>query len=486
MASRELSVNQVLDIAIAYSTSMSNQMYDNYTTIKDLDFIHPLVLELKYFPDINAYGFNGDELNYDLPLTANLTGIGTKNTITKEMKTVMTAALTLNLSTAVNDKNHHFTWAYFTSAQGFILLAPSVPIDGFHFEEHMYEKPFWQIAIPENNPERALVISDLYNDAGGQGDMVSVSNPIYSKDIFLGVISLDIGIDHLQKSISLNSYSAGGTLALMTSEGKCIVSQKDTQHCFDMNTISPSTIKPYTLSENNDAYFYLSNKIKNKFFLIANISRGEFYALLLKEIFFPSVAFGLVLMVVFLITRLIKIFNFTKNLANVDSLSGLYNRRSFLDIAQSQFNTCVRHEQPLSMLMIDIDFFKNINDMYGHDVGDKSIVSLAKILRETIRKSDIVGRYGGEEFLLFLPNTTTKGAVVLSEKIRKKIEQSDIGVDVSITVSIGCAEYVEDSAIVNIQNLIKKADEMLYVAKENGRNRTVAFLHGENTFEVYC
>ncbi|HMV41276.1 MAG TPA: diguanylate cyclase [Leptospiraceae bacterium] len=164
-------------------------------------------------------------------------------------------------------------------------------------------------------------------------------------------------------------------------------------------------------------------------------------------------------------------------LANTDSLTGLHNRRYFYTLVE----TLWRKPDPLipdmSMLVIDVDHFKKVNDTYGHDVGDQVLKQVAEILSKSIRNMDIVGRYGGEEFLVFLPKTNIQEAIELAEKIRVSIQEQKILLSenqiLQITASIGVASRVEKE--MEIDQLVKSADTMLYKAKESGRNRVVGF-----------
>jgi len=160
--------------------------------------------------------------------------------------------------------------------------------------------------------------------------------------------------------------------------------------------------------------------------------------------------------------------------ATTDILSGLYNRRYFYSISEKYYETAKRYDQELSVLMIDIDKFKNINDTYGHDVGDDIIESSAKILTKITRSSDIVARYGGEEFIILLSETGVNEAVEFAERIRGNIENNHIGLDnnefVHVTVSIGVTQLnlMNDK---DIEVTIKRCDKALYEAKNQGRNR---------------
>ncbi len=161
-------------------------------------------------------------------------------------------------------------------------------------------------------------------------------------------------------------------------------------------------------------------------------------------------------------------------LASTDPLTGLYNRRFFMSMSKEILDLAKRNKTDTALLMLDIDKFKNVNDIYGHKVGDDVIITLALELQKISRKSDIVSRWGGEEFLMLLPDTNLDGALVISEKIRETIENLTINIEenkeLKFTVSIGVSQ-VNLEMDNNIEKSIHRADEALYEAKENGRNK---------------
>ncbi|WP_421716703.1 sensor domain-containing diguanylate cyclase [Arcobacter arenosus] len=160
-----------------------------------------------------------------------------------------------------------------------------------------------------------------------------------------------------------------------------------------------------------------------------------------------------------------------------DPLTKLYNRRYFSEVSNNLFKISHRDFKPLSIVMIDIDNFKNINDTYGHSIGDRVIIKLAKTLFRLKRESDITCRYGGEEFIMLLPNTSIRGASVYSEKIRKKVEDTTVEIEeeitITFTISLGVTQidFINDK---NIETVINRADEALYKAKKEGRNQVVS------------
>jgi diguanylate cyclase (GGDEF)-like protein len=160
-------------------------------------------------------------------------------------------------------------------------------------------------------------------------------------------------------------------------------------------------------------------------------------------------------------------------LSNKDELTGVYNHRYFVNKLKEEFNRATRYNLPLTCVMIDIDDFKNINDLYGHPTGDKVLKKLGELLKDSIRDVDIVARYGGEEFVLILPLTDSENGIRMAERCRNSIENNDFGVGnrvIKITISLGVATYYNDN-MENENILIGKADKALYVAKRKGKNR---------------
>jgi len=168
-----------------------------------------------------------------------------------------------------------------------------------------------------------------------------------------------------------------------------------------------------------------------------------------------------------------------EKMALVDELTGLANRRAFNEQGQLFFELCQRSDKQLSMIVMDIDFFKKINDSCGHAVGDETLRKIGEVLRRAMRKSDVFSRIGGEEFGMLLKVTTLDEAIQVAEKLRKLIAEVDVKCDdghLTITASFGVA--VADS---DLETLFKHADEALYDAKEGGRNQVVSYKSGHVT-----
>jgi len=164
-------------------------------------------------------------------------------------------------------------------------------------------------------------------------------------------------------------------------------------------------------------------------------------------------------------------------MATIDDLTGLYNRRYAMEALETEIERAKRYHTPLTLCMIDLDRFKNVNDRYGHPAGDAVLTDVGKLLNDSARQTDIACRYGGEEFVLILPNTDEKGAMVFCERLREDVAQHEVewnGTFLGVTISIGVAQY-DNRKDPSPTDLVERADKALYRAKEEGRNRVVRF-----------
>ena len=163
-----------------------------------------------------------------------------------------------------------------------------------------------------------------------------------------------------------------------------------------------------------------------------------------------------------------------EKLAGTDSLTGVANRRQLTIATEKELSRVRRYGHSFSMLLLDIDHFKQVNDTYGHPVGDRVIVTMTDTIQSLLRRGDSLGRLGGEEFVVLLPHTNSDKALLVAERIRQRVAQIAITVPeatIYITVSIGVATYLESDR--SIDNILKRADDALYEAKNQGRDRVV-------------
>lgn len=161
-----------------------------------------------------------------------------------------------------------------------------------------------------------------------------------------------------------------------------------------------------------------------------------------------------------------------------DSLTGLYNRRHFNKLAEDEIARAFRYSRPLSVIMFDIDFFKRVNDTFGHIAGDQVLKTVAVVTKEQVRATDKIARYGGEEFIVLLPETSAEEAVVVAERMRKRIEKTVVRTEeqpIFVTASFGISDCLaktkEKPHETVLSEFIANADKALYISKNNGRNR---------------
>src|SRR5262249_25161485 len=168
-----------------------------------------------------------------------------------------------------------------------------------------------------------------------------------------------------------------------------------------------------------------------------------------------------------------QLFEEAEEHARTDFLTGLPNHRFFQATLSSELGRAQRHNRTLSLLIIDLDFLKEVNDRFGHPSGDTVIRTMAETIRSTCRETDFAARYGGEEFTAILPETPLSGAIQLAERVRERIAATRFPGIGSVTASIGISNYPVNA--VNKEDLIRIADQALYVAKNQGRDRVAYF-----------
>lgn len=158
-------------------------------------------------------------------------------------------------------------------------------------------------------------------------------------------------------------------------------------------------------------------------------------------------------------------------MATQDDLTGVYNRRHFLDVAEREWARCQRYNDDVALLLIDIDHFKSITDVHGHSAGDAALVEIARAASQTLRQADLLARFGGEELIVLLPRTDPLGALDVAERIRERVAARRVpwnDIELTSTVSIGVASIGADHTSLDL--VLRDADEALFAAKQAGRN----------------
>jgi len=434
---------------------------------------------IEYDPRIDSYNMNAIGGTDDQKEAGNITGLGD---IPDQGIAKRELILALSLNEYFNKFYNSLTdvaWVYYTSENGFINLYPWVSSDEFTFSETIKSLPFYSSVTPKNDPLRRIVWSPAYLDAGGKGIMITLSNPIYNGDDFVGAVSVDFTTRKFSEMLK-SEYSS----FLIDNESSVIACNKKAVNDQKILKLSDYITMPEkTLQEIDDAKGNSLQRVSNYLVYKSKIPDTSWTILLLLPI---NTAIGGTLLRTLPIVIISTLLLFAikeamkrreaeeqvRNAALTDPLTGLKNRRYLDAILEIEMERSDRYKQPLSIISLDLDHFKNVNDEWGHPVGDDVLKQIANLMKCIIRKSDALVRLGGEEFMILLPQTSLLGARQLAEKIRVEIEQNNHPVAGKHTASFGVAER---SVGESYKSLYKKVDEALYRAKGRGRNQVVCY-----------
>ncbi|WP_391086915.1 diguanylate cyclase domain-containing protein [Vibrio sp. NH-UV-68] len=465
-------VEQYLEVTIHLVELMRKQMEMNIHLSSAQRLVHPHYENAKDHVGYRVWYLEKGsqrgplQSNSDANPVAITSGIGSIDEHSEQLKHELHAALSLVVDIATVREDLEYIWAYYTSLQKFIHISPFVSLDSFHFSEELFHKPFWFAAIPQNNPDRKTVISELYDDAAGQGLMISISSPVYENDAFRGVVSLDIGLNRLNEALSLGTIP--GESVLVDENGQYLA--KASPFLLGEKAIDLSTLlREEAYYEEKDYVRFTIPIVPGEVYLLHRMSRWDKNMMVLRQLALYLSLSSFSLLVIFLLFSIKISVSQLKELAEKDSLTSLLNRRTIEELTQSLIKT---QSRVISCLMIDIDHFKRVNDVYGHSVGDKVIQSVAEVLSCSCQNGELIGRVGGEEFLVVLPYVDGPMAKTLAEHIRHRVSTKRIGAQaISVTLSIGCAQrhYGE-----NYDTFIRRSDKALYQAKRQGRNRVIS------------
>lgn len=353
--------------------------------------------------------------------------------------------------------------------------------------------------IQKNNFTRETYLTHPYKDIFGQGLMVTVTSPIYQGDKHLGNIGIDFKLEALNRFVeqlggehSLLLTVDGEVLSHHTTKSTSLISL---EQLVKNPVVRTQLLKLFKKARNSqvtiDGYVLTYYKLQNVTWGIVNVTPVNALGknILIRNLaVICGVLIGFIGMLLISIRTIDKIFkkldkariiaeqtnkklqralNELEVLALTDKLTGAWNRRHFEQVISAEMSRASRHNQPLSLLMLDIDYFKSINDTYGHQIGDAVLVQLTHILKENIRTSDVLTRWGGEEFVILTPSTSVREATDLAERLRLKIARASFNAVKNITISLGVSQF---QTAENVSNFLKRADTALYQAKHSGRN----------------
>jgi diguanylate cyclase (GGDEF)-like protein len=429
---------------------------------------------LKPYPSLGIKGIafseltNGSEVEIQGSLSA-FTDVELDHPDTlSELKVIL--SLNSQLETIISDPlvNH----VYYLSAKHFFYVLPELPFESYRIKPQMYESHFWTQALPENNPKRDTFVSPVYREEVSGTTMVTYVNPLDDLEDFAGVIAYDIDTQNLL-SLVAEPLNVGQSY-LLDATGQ-VVDVNDVMQ--PLSEVSQSAISNThkAFDVNSSGYFYATPLIEDtkhqQLVFVHKISHKQLNLLAMKS----SVKFWLVLLGLYVLTvtalRKHATAQASQRLMMIDPLTGVLNRRGFENQIRPSLDKAQYDGENYAILLIDIDHFKRINDEYGHDVGDEILKLVALQLQGSLRGDCELARWGGEEFIVFVPHVD--GALVekIGHRLRKAVStHQDSHTSHIVSVSVGGSIGMQAN---DLEGCIKRADTALYKAKQQGRDQVV-------------
>ncbi|OKH52915.1 hypothetical protein NIES2101_12535 [Calothrix sp. HK-06] len=396
---------------------------------------------------------------------------------------------------------------YYTSIAGTLdVIYPAIPPMTRKENVETFQKAIHQEFITsgiKNNPSRKAYFTNPYQDILGKKLIVTASSPVYQGNNHLGNIGIDFPLESLNRFVK---KLGGRSAMILTSEGKVLSHPnlqprylKPAEYFISDFSVRAKLLKLLKTGNKGqitiNGYLITYQKLNNAPWMIVNITHRK---ILVKDIIKKQlpIILGVILGMTIVLLISLRIINqvFTQcqkarmvaelaneklqkalteleRIASTDTLTGAWNRLYFEEIVSGEIERLLRHNQLLSLLILDIDHFKSINDNYGHPIGDCVLAGLAHLLKENIRTSDVLTRWGGEEFVILTPSTSIAEAYELAERLRLVIAKHSFPEVRNITASFGIAQF---ETAETLYSCFKRADDALYHAKKSGRNTVVA------------
>lgn len=410
----------------------------------------------------------------------NLSGQGQLATLDAGRRREMAVALGLApLMTAAYRHlgSNGVAWVYYVSDQQFIYLYPFVPAATYHYSASTYSGLFWRMAQPDVNPHGLRLTTPVYLDQAGKGPMLTVGQPIWVGGKFHGVLCMDVSVATLNQLLR-GSDAPLGSLYLLNAQNQVVAASH-------AEALPQQSLQQLPVTE-----AYLAGPTAHvKVFAVGDSGMRVLHYLpngwLALEILkgtAPGVVAALLLwLALALLTRTWTLNRELHRLSEHDALTGALNHRAFQTLLARLFDNYCQHGEVFSLVMVDLDHFKKVNDSFGHAVGDDVLKVLVRLARYLSRRQDRIARLGGEEFVLVLPGTELRDAMKAAVRLRLLLERlnwSKLGLPDKVTASMGCAMVLASDQQAGA--VLKRADDAMYRAKQEGRNRVCLDWQGQS------
>ena len=370
--------------------------------------------------------------------------------------------------------NQDAVWLYYLSARNFIYVAPQVAVASLHFTPQFYLRPYWQQASPQRNPVRRPIVAGPYRDAGGKGDIITIAQPVYVAERFLGLVGMDLQTRTLGSLLRVGRAS-GETLLI--SENDHLMARSDDGSDDQPERPPLSSRLGQWVDDGNGSLWLREEVVPAEMWIAHRLPVLQLYWQAALESSGVLLTLLLLCALILMAQRLAGLLRQMSNLTFHDELTNLPNRRLLEDRLQQAIIQADRDSRRVALLFIDLDKFKPVNDRHGHKTGDWLLQQISARMQNTLRDTDTVARVGGDEFVVVLPGTpSVEAAVSVAEKLRRALEQPcqhpQAG-PLDISASIGVAFYPDHARSAG--ELLRFGDEAMYQAKKTGRNTVVVF-----------
>jgi len=343
----------------------------------------------------------------------------------------------------------------------------------------------WFFRFQKSDKEHEINLD--YNDQFSNSMIMFINHKIYDKNHqLLGTTGIGMKMSYIDSILKTFRETYQFTVFFINKDGKVILSERDENTLTDIsqipnlsalrNEIFSNQKKVLEYNANGNRYLLNSQYIPELESYLLVQAKLEDFTKEVRQTFYINLAFSLLITLIIALFILATVRRFNRKLefmAQNDSLTHLKNRRAFNEVFTQYWNLAKRNDTEMSLIFFDVDNFKEINDSHGHQIGDKVLIRIAEILNHCLRAADISARWGGEEFIIGLMNTSLSDAKILSEKLRLEIAQDAILIDLTqqpVTVSLGVTECLKEDSQ---DSVFHRLDSAMYEAKRTGKNKTV-------------
>jgi len=424
-----------------------------------------------------------------------------------ELRADLRAARQLSHVLGVNQRSNRSDGNFtFISSNGFYVTYPPLPQDKApELIRRFNDMAYYRGLLPDRDPSQDMRWAPIYTQYESAALLTTLSVPVYVEKRFRGVVAVDVELSLLRDMIGQPEV-VGAKRYLLDRKGDAIVSSetKDRTNLrwpddFGKGLRNIPVTELYARRAGMlhvDGRYVIFERVGSagNWMLIDTLDDLDVYRTVAERTSLPLLAIWIALPLLMYITLRVVTLLFRhylaageklQQMAETDPLTGLANRRHFSDAYRKESARALRDEKPLAMLMLDIDFFKRVNDKWGHASGDRVLTALADVLRNSLRAADLPARLGGEEFAVLLPGATMNEATATAERLRLAMAAASVEPApdapppetgdgrIRFTVSIGVAEAVTDGCRT-LDAMLAVADRRLYAAKQAGRNRVCA------------